>query len=324
MRFGSLLSGIGGLDLGLERAGMRCTWQVEIDDFCRSILAKHWPDVPKYGDIREVNFTQLDPIDLICGGFPCQPFSVAGKREGQNDDRYLWPEFARAIGEARPRIVLLENVPGLLSIDSGRIFGRVLADLAGLGFDVEWDCIPAAAVGAPHLRYRVIVVAYSSSTRCRSGQPGEDRPPRDSAWGQEPERLGGPLADAQGIGCDPRRPEPAGEQGRPSVDGGRSSLPNSWGHGLERGISPGAQASHGRRPADSRCQRDASHAHRQPTFGPPVPWQECAPWPPEPDVGRLAYGLPARLATPMLRGLGNAVVPQIAEWVGKRIMEAKA
>jgi len=157
MRFGSFFSGIEGIGLGLERAGMTCRWQVEIDPYCLAVLRKHWPDVPKYGDIRALTGDELEPVDLICGGFPCQPVSLAGRRRGAADERWLWPEFARLLRVLRPRFALLENVPGLLA---GGGMAEVLGDLAALGFDAEWDCIPAAAVGAPHLRYRVFICAY--------------------------------------------------------------------------------------------------------------------------------------------------------------------
>lgn len=160
MSVGSLFAGIGGFDLGLERAGMSVRWQVEIDPFCNRVLAKHWPDVRRYGDIRDCGAGNLEPVDLICGGFPCQPHSLTGKRYSANDERDLWPQFHRIICELRPRWMLAENVPGLLSSDDGRFFGGILRDLAQSGYDAEWDCIPASAVGAPHLRDRVFVFAY--------------------------------------------------------------------------------------------------------------------------------------------------------------------
>src|SRR4051812_1350475 len=112
--FGSLFAGIGGIDLGLERAGWRGRWQVEYEPFCQRVLAKHWPDVTRYGDIHVVDWSRVEPVDLIAGGFPCQPWSSAGSRRGLDDDRWLWPEFERAVRHLRPRYVLVENVPGLL------------------------------------------------------------------------------------------------------------------------------------------------------------------------------------------------------------------
>ncbi len=159
--FGSLFSGIGGLDLGLERAGWECCWQVERDAFRRKVLDKHWPSVNRYGDICEVNFENIESVDLIAGGFPCQPVSSAGKMLAQQDARWLWPEFARAIRTVRPHLVLIENVTGLLI----RGFEDVLRDLAASGYDAEWQVLPAIAFGAPHLRARIWIVAYLDSWR---------------------------------------------------------------------------------------------------------------------------------------------------------------
>lgn len=168
--FGSLFSGIGGLDLGLERAGMHCAWQVELDDYARRVLDKHWPGVLRFRDVRECGAYNLPPVNLLCGGFPCQDISGAGKLAGIDGSRSgLWREFVRVIGELRPRYALVENVSNLLSGDSGRWFGRVLGDLATLGYDAEWHCIPAAAVGAPHLRDRVFVVAHTNHSNADRG-----------------------------------------------------------------------------------------------------------------------------------------------------------
>src|SRR4030042_87214 len=163
MTVGSLFSGIGGIDLGLERAGMRVRWQVEIDPYCIRVLEKHWPNVKRYGDIRELKWSEVEPVDLICGGFPCQPVSVAGARKGDKDERWLWPEFLRAIREVRPRYALVENVPGLLSTDDGRLARGVFGDLAEVGYDAEWGIVSAADVGAPHRRQRIFIVAHAES-----------------------------------------------------------------------------------------------------------------------------------------------------------------
>lgn len=163
MNFGSLFSGIGGLDLGLERAGMRCSWQVESDAYAQRVLEKHWPDVPRFRDIRDIRGEELPPVDLICGGFPCQDLSVAGKGAGIQGKRSgLWREFARLVEEIRPAWVLIENVPALRT----RGLRVVLGDLWASGYDAEWDGLPASAFGAPHRRDRLFVVAYSN----RQGQ----------------------------------------------------------------------------------------------------------------------------------------------------------
>jgi DNA (cytosine-5)-methyltransferase 1 len=161
MKVGSLFAGIGGFDLGFERAGMEVVWQVEIDPFCNKVLAKHWPDVKRYLDVKEVGKHNLEPVDLICGGFPCQDLSSAGQRKGIYAERSgLWGELYRIMCELRPSYTLIENVTGLLSGDDGRWFGRLLMDMAEGGFNVEWECIPASSIGAPHHRDRVYLIAY--------------------------------------------------------------------------------------------------------------------------------------------------------------------
>lgn len=166
LTFGSLFAGIGGIDLGLERAGMQCKWQVEIDEYATKVLARHWPDVQRFRDVVEFSAVAGEyPVDLVCGGFPCQPVSLAGARRGDSDERWLWHSFRDVVASIKPRYVLAENVPGLLSAESGRLFGNVVGDLATMGFDVEWGCIPAAAFNLPHLRYRVFIVAYAKGKR---------------------------------------------------------------------------------------------------------------------------------------------------------------
>lgn len=159
MKFISLFSGIGGLDLGLERAGWECVAQVEIDPFCRSVLATHWPDVPRFVDVRDYHPT--GNVDAVAGGFPCQDISLAGPQHGLAGERSgLFFEAMRIVDECNPRQIILENVPGLLSSNRGRDFTRVLKELAERGFDAEWDVLPASAFGAMHERKRVLIVAH--------------------------------------------------------------------------------------------------------------------------------------------------------------------
>jgi len=160
LTIGSLFSGIGGFDLGLERAGMRVIWQSEIDPYASAVLRKHWPMVPNHGDIRAIHFPPVERCDVLCGGFPCQDISNAGERAGIDGCRSgLWAEFGRLVCELRPRYVLVENVAALL----GRGLERVLGDLAALGYDAEWSVLSACRMGAPHMRERVFIVAYADS-----------------------------------------------------------------------------------------------------------------------------------------------------------------
>lgn len=172
-----LFSGIGGFSLGLERAGMRTVAFCEINEHCRSVLGRHWPSVPVYRDVKELTAGQLraDGIvpNVIAGGFPCQDISYAGAGAGIEGSRSgLWGEYARLVGEIRPRYIIVENVAALL----GRGLERVLGDLAALRYDAEWHCIPAAAVGAPHLRDRVWIIAHSAAERPVSGVEGVRAP----------------------------------------------------------------------------------------------------------------------------------------------------
>lgn len=153
---GSLFSGIGGLDLGLERAGMRVIWQSEIDPYACRVLEKHWPEVPNHGNIKEIEWSSVERPDVICGGYPCQPFSVTGRRQGEDDPRHLWPWVRTAISQLRPRYAILENVRGHLSLGALTVIG----ELASIGYDAEWRIISAASVGAHHRRDRLFIVAY--------------------------------------------------------------------------------------------------------------------------------------------------------------------
>jgi DNA (cytosine-5)-methyltransferase 1 len=164
---GSLFSGIGGFDLGFERAGCSIAWQVEIDPWARAVLTKHWPLVPKHADIRDVGRHNLEPVDVLCGGFPCQDISLAGKGAGiaEGTRSGLWSEYVRVIRELRPRYVVVENVAALRS----RGLDRVLGDLAGLRYDAEWSSVSACAMGLPHVRQRLFIVAYPDG---QHGRPG--------------------------------------------------------------------------------------------------------------------------------------------------------
>jgi DNA (cytosine-5)-methyltransferase 1 len=159
---GSLFSGIGGLEYGLERTGgFKTIWQSEIDPYASAVLRKHWPEVPNLGDITKIEWGTVAKPDLICGGFPCQDISIAGKGKGilEGARSKLWSEFARCLREIRPSYALVENVPEL----ANRGLWLVLADLAKMGYDAEWGIISACSCGAPHTRERLLIMAYASS-----------------------------------------------------------------------------------------------------------------------------------------------------------------
>ncbi len=278
-----LFSGIGGFSLGLERAGMRTVAFCEIDPFCRRVLAKHWPSVPCYTDVRELTAARLaaDGIaaDVICGGFPCQDISLAGAGAGLEGERSgLWFEYARIISELRPRFVIVENVSALL----GRGLDRVLGDLASLGFDAEWHCIPASAVGAPHRRDRIWIVAYPERDRLSIGwrasvalkESGKQRRIFGDERSSSELETQSVLADANSIDV--------------------------------QGVVCRRNDSLIRREQIERQARLCSGAGRD------------HDWSSEPAVGRVAHGIPDRVG--QLKGFGNAVVPQIPEIIGRAIL----
>lgn len=205
LTFGSLFAGIGGLDLGLERAGMECRWQIEIDPFCVRVLARHWPEIKRYGDIRSITGNELEPVDLICGGFPCQDLSQAGKRRGIEGTRSgLWFEFARLVGRLGPRWVLIENVPGLLVHDAMR---RVIGELARCGYVGCWRSLRASEFGASHLRKRVFIVAYRAGDRPGGGGETHNQHGNHASW-HEPDGRDPQVAHSSSRGPRIEQNEP--------------------------------------------------------------------------------------------------------------------
>ena len=328
MIFGSLFAGIGGFDLGLERAGMTCAWQVEIDERRRAVLEKHWPHVQRYADIRDCGGAAmpgnagvspdggkvtilgrrhiLDPVDVICGGFPCQDISLAGKGAGLEGKRSgLWSEYVRIIRELRPRYAIVENVSALLV----RGFGRVLGDLAESGYDAEWDCIPAAAVGAPHRRDRVFLVAYRDGIiRERQCRPvSEDRV---ASYRINAGDRGQDVADASCVG-DRRENDSICPGGDTSFSGGQDGKRRRrFGDSCRSGIFSDADPT-------GRAQQRIAVA----TLAEHAAAQRSSWWSAEPNVGRMAYGVPSRVDR--LEGLGGAVVPAVAEYIGRLITRAE-
>lgn len=181
LTFGSLFAGIGGFDLGLERAGMRCLWQVENDPYATKVLEKHWPKVRRWDDVRTFPPDKWGgaAVDLICGGFPCQDISNAGLRAGIDGERSgLWREFARIIRILRPRFIIVENVSALLI----RGIDRVLGNLATIGYDAEWSLFSACSVGASHVRERVFIVAHANRDRLEGRERKFNQSQSESDW----------------------------------------------------------------------------------------------------------------------------------------------
>ena len=180
----SLFSGIGGIDLGLEATGyFKTTLFSEIDPFCQKILKKHWPNVPIIPNVKDINGKEIE-TDVLVGGFPCQPFSVAGKRKGKEDERHLWPEMFRIIKEARPSIVIGENVPGI--INTQMALGQCVSDLERAGYTVQPVVLPACSVNAPHRRYRVFIIAMVDTDNLRLEQYNETQKEEQIRWAETP------------------------------------------------------------------------------------------------------------------------------------------
>jgi DNA (cytosine-5)-methyltransferase 1 len=327
LRVLSLFAGIGGFDLGLERTGgFKTVAFCEIDPFCRRVLAKHWPEVPCYHDVRELAAEQIGPVDVICGGFPCQDISTAGTGAGIDGKRSgLWSEYARLIGELRPRYVIVENVAALL----GRGLGRVLGDLAALGYDAEWDCIPASAIGAPHRRDRIWIVAYPSLVLGDGGEHNRRGYCESAVPLPELRDRGGHENVANSNGRDDtERLDRRANSGTasPSESGHARKGQTSHGQRLWSKFGPGrssvADAERGRLESGHE-QRAWPPAILATAYGRHRGGREFGEaWRTEPDVGRVAYGVPD--AMDRLKSLGNAVVPQISELIGRAILAAIA
>lgn len=299
---------------------MRCCWQVEKDDYACSVLKNHWPKVPRYRDVRyflggkrwRQSRTAWE-VDLICGGFPCQDISNAGKRAGIGGERSgLWSEFARIVRLLRPSYVLVENVPAL----TVRGLYRVLGDLAKLGYDAEWDRIPACAVGAPHLRWRLFIVAYANGKResqqsrsksvvgrrtCNSGSetlPNSDQPRLEIDFARQEGNecttsfrgRGQDVSDAEGFGW---------REGRTESDWRIVASDSSEALPYTESLWAGQRW---RKQFQAYCESQRN-----------LYWPHA-----EPPVCGVDDGVPHRVDR--LRGLGNAVVPQIAEWIGRMLM----
>ena len=306
-----LFSGIGGFSIGLEKAGFTTKAFCETDPFCKLVLKTHWKDVKIYDNIKELTGEQIEkeigPIDIITGGFPCQPFSVAGQKRGTDDDRYLWPEMFRVIREVKPQFVIGENVKGLINLQDGMVFETVCTDLESEGYEVRAFNIPAAGVGAPHRRERLWIVAYSNSDDGRtkhSSKPQEKQTRmehRSGRTGQSFKKSNSHVANSESIGSRKSR-ESDFEKRDPSSDAAQS---NGSGADVSDSNSKGSQR--------FRTQHELRKSQSEEQVSWPRRWEF------EPNVGRVAHGVSGR--SHRLRGLGNAIVPQIAEEIGKAIMK---
>ena len=311
-----LFSGIGGFSLGLERAGpFRTVAFCEREPFPQAVLRKHWPEVPIYDDVRTIPTERLGRIDLICGGFPCQPWSVAGQQRGTEDDRDLWPAMAALVKKLRPTWVIGENVRGFVNEPMG--LKRSLSDLESLGYEAAAFVIPACAVDAPHRRDRVWIVANSDNA---IGRRGKER--RQGWHGQSElhgaERLAahadskvepdGAFDARQGCGelgavadADSERryggAEEHGSHGREFVAGNGEAVADADDAGCEQQWRPQSE------PAQHEAVERGSR------------------WLAEPGVGRVAHGVPRRVDR--LKALGNAIVPQVVEQIGCAILEVE-
>ena len=287
MKVLDLFSGIGGFSLALDRCGMQTVAFCEADLFCTKILNKHWPDVPVYPDIRKLNGKEIGTVDLVCGGFPCQPWSGAGKGKGHTDDRDLWPEMLRIVREVKPRWVLAENVQGFVNKEMG--LRRTVSDLEGEDYEVRVFTIPACGVKAPHQRYRVWIVGYSkhngSSTSEERGSIKEtsynDKEGKDKT--SQPKGTS-KSRDSQDVAAsEQQRPSGQGKHERSCNTEKNSYRQTSW--------------------LDDGCKEGEGH------------------WDIEPNVGRVAHGVSKRVDR--LKSLGNAVVPQIVEIIGRAILKTE-
>jgi len=289
-----LFAGIGGFTIGLEKAGFETVAFCEIEPYAQKVLKKNWPEVPIYDDVRTITAERLVSdgirVDVITGGFPCQDISVAGNQAGIADGTRsgLWSECARLIGELRPRYAIFENVTNLLNGERGAWFKRVLWDISAIGYDAEWHCIPASELGAHHHRDRVWIICYP-----RREVLLEDS--RYGEWRDSKSVIGG--EDAQGKReCDPS-----------SIGRSSQNVADALYKRLQRGIH---------RRQESQWESKLGHFRRSSsTHGQPTKNE----WDIEPDVGRVANGVPSK--SHRLKCLGNAVVPPIPELIGRAIYE---
>ncbi len=328
-----LFSGIGGFSIGLEKVGFNTIAFCEKEDYCRMLLQKHWKGVKIYNDIKECKGKEIKEtygrVDILTGGFPCQPYSVAGKQKGTADDRYLWPEMFRVIKEVQPTFVIAENVRGIINIQDGMVFETVCADLESEGFEIQTFIIPAAGVGAPHKRERVWIVGYSkhngslTSEIKRGDNKINDRTEEREDTTFKPERAGR-SRDNEIMENTRRKLHERSSVREKNEDEIKKENANKF----ERSSSESAS-----NVANTKSEQSISKYYReQPgetseqeqikSRGSSSWTLREANWLSEPNVGRVVNGVPGRAHR--LRGLGNAIVPKIAEEIGRSIMKVLA
>ena len=303
MKVLDLFSGIGGFSLGLEAAGMTTVAFCEREPFCQAVLKKHWPDIPCHDDVTTLDGKQYNgTIDVIAGGFPCQDISLAGKGAGLAGERSgLWFEYLRIIKEVQPRYVIIENVSALRS----RGLEEVLRSLNEIGYDAEWHCITASAVGAPHRRDRIWIVAHARSARrdegnvCQQGDDGKPIKSRRSIIAPQPSETPSSMADTDTAGRLRQGQTQSEERRSNSQSLGTSAIMANAESEQAGGLFTARLSAH------ISASRDGSG--------------EASSWAVEPDVGRVADGIPSR--THRLKALGNSVVPQIPYIIGQAIIE---
>ena len=306
-----LFSGIGGFSLGLERVGFKTVGFCELDPYCRLLLQKHWKGVTIHNDIKKLEAKDIkEPIDILTGGFPCQPYSVAGKQKGTDDNRYLWPDMFRVIKEVKPTFIIAENVRGIVNIQDGLVFETVCSDLESEGFEIQPFIIPAAGVGAPHKRERVWIVGYSKhngslTTKIeRRNNKINDRAEEGKNTTLEPERTS--RSRDNEIMENSRRTLRQGASIREkNEDEIRKEDANKFERSSSSSKSYVANSNSNGEKWDQPKDRQRSRIKQE-------SW-----WQFEPNVGRVANGVSGRVHR--LKGLGNSIVPQIAEEIGKAI-----
>jgi DNA (cytosine-5)-methyltransferase 1 len=336
LNVGSLFSGIGGIELGFEKAGFETVWFIECERYAKEIIKKHWRNAIVYDDVTKVDWRTIQRVDILTGGFPCQDISFAGKGVGISGSRSsLWKYYCESIRVLRPKYAFIENVSAI----RGRGLNVVLGDLASLGYDAEWHCLPTSAVGAPHQRDRLFVIAYLPFPRdgrlsILSGRQAEKNSDVDrksqiqNSDSNGLERVGRKTTK----GCDTNQKHPfkstgenvsdtesAGEiaiqqQGQRNVAIESSKIiSDSIGVGSEeesiKGSYPGSMG-------DSDMQRLQNGKQKS---GSSSSFERPGWWSTEPDLGRMADGIPFRVDR--IRCLGNSVVPQIAEVFAQAIKE---